>query len=188
MAKFSNGHIPWNSGLPKEKQPCFGKKNALGHRHSQEIKDKISESGIGRKHTEETKEKISKTHIGNKYRLGKKHTTKTKQKLSGENNYRWIEDRTKLKTYLDSDEKRSPKYKDWRRMVCNRDSWKCRLLNIDCLGRLEVHHIFNWTDYPELRYIITNGITLCHFHHPRKWEEEKRMIPIFQELLSVSKE
>jgi hypothetical protein len=72
--------------------------------------------------------------------------------------------------------------------VKKRDEWKCRLLTSDCKGRLESHHILNWIDYPELRYILTNGITLCAFHHPRKWEEEKRMIPIFQELLSVSKE
>lgn len=72
--------------------------------------------------------------------------------------------------------------------VKKRDNWKCKLLSSNCKGRLEAHHIFNWVDYPELRYVVNNGITLCAFHHPRGREEEKRMIPIFQELLSVSKD
>ena len=48
--------------------------------------------------------------------------------------------------------------------------------------------ILGWTDYPELRYEVNNGITLCHFHHPREWKEEKRLISEFQKLVSVSKE
>lgn len=128
--------------------------------------------------------------------LGKKHTLETRQRISasrkgkasGDKNYQWINDRTKLKKYSGSNERRSPIYKAWSREVRNRDSWKCRLKSSDCSGRLEVHHIFGWTAYPELRYLLNNGITLCHFHHPRVREEEKRLIPIFQELVSVSKE
>ena len=41
---------------------------------------------------------------------------------------------------------------------------------------------------PKLRYEINNGITLYHAHHLRKRAEEKRLAPIFQELVSVSKE
>ena len=78
------------------------------------------------------------------------------------------------------------KYMGWMNQVKKRDNWKCRMANEDCLGRLEAHHILNWADHPELRYEINNGITLCHFHHPRKWEEEKRLIPTFVELVSVS--
>ena len=49
------------------------------------------------------------------------------------------------------------------------------------------YRILSWRDYPELRFNINNGITLCHAHHPRKRAEEKRLIPIFKELVSVSK-
>ena len=42
--------------------------------------------------------------------------------------------------------------------------------------------------WPELRYDINNGITLCHFHHPIVREEEKRLIPTYKELVSVSKD
>ncbi len=49
-----------------------------------------------------------------------------------------------------------------------------------------VHHILGFTAYPELRYEINNGITLCQAHHPLKRAEEKRLAPVFQELVSVS--
>lgn len=68
------------------------------------------------------------------------------------------------------------------------DNWKCRIINNDCKGRLEAHHILNWKDYSELRYDINNGITLCHAHHPRGRANEKRLSPYFMELVSVSKE
>jgi hypothetical protein len=70
--------------------------------------------------------------------------------------------------------------------VYERDSWKCKINNKNCCGRIEVHHILSWFDYPELRYNINNGITLCHAHHPERRAEEKRLIPKFKELVSVS--
>lgn len=78
------------------------------------------------------------------------------------------------------------KYMGWMKAVKNRDEWKCRIANVDCNGRLEAHHILNWRDYPELRYEINNGITLCQAHHPRKRAEEKRLAPFFMELVTVS--
>lgn len=71
----------------------------------------------------------------------------------------------------------------WKRQVKKRDSYQCRINNGDCSGTLEVHHILRFTDYPELRYDINNGITLCHFHHPRKKIDEQRLVPIFKELI-----
>lgn len=62
-----------------------------------------------------------------------------------------------------------------------------KINNKDCEGKLEAHHILSWKDYPELRYDINNGITLCHAHHPKKRAEEKRLSPYFMELVSASK-
>jgi hypothetical protein len=104
--------------------------------------------------------------------------------FKAEKNHKWIKDRTQLKTKGD---RRSSAYGDWRRKVCIRDNWKCKINNQDCKDRLEVHHILGFTEYPELRYDINNGITLCQAHHPRKRAEEKRLSPYFMELVSVSK-
>lgn len=81
---------------------------------------------------------------------------------------------------------KEPKYKEWRMKVFERDNFRCKLFSKECKGQLQAHHIFKWANYPDLRYVVNNGITLCVAHHPRKIAEEKRMIPIFMELLSVS--
>jgi hypothetical protein len=107
-----------------------------------------------------------------------KSKTKNMSRGKGENNPLWKGGTTRTKQSLFN-----PEYKLWRTSVFTRDNWKCKLKNSDCSSRLESHHIFNWKDYPELRYVINNGITLCKFHHPLGREKEKRMIPIFQELL-----
>lgn len=76
---------------------------------------------------------------------------------------------------------------EWTKNVKNRDNWSCRIADNNCGGRLEAHHILRWVDYPELRYEVNNGITLCHAHHPRKRAEEKRLVPTFMELVTVLK-
>lgn len=78
-----------------------------------------------------------------------------------------------------------PKYKKWRMNVFTRDKFRCKICKTK-IG-LQAHHILRWADFPELRYDINNGITLCLAHHPRRVAEEKRLIPVFKELVSVSK-
>ncbi len=102
---------------------------------------------------------------------------------TGERNHKYISDRTKLKK---NDERNDMAYKEWRKNVWTRDNFKCKIANDDCNGRIEAHHILGWTAHPELRYIPNNGITLCHFHHPRKKSEESRLIPTFKELINIT--
>jgi hypothetical protein len=150
---------------------------------------------IGRKMPEEKRlEMIAK-------QKGKHHSPKTEFKKgvkfpeeeikrrtlnnSGEKNWRYKTDRNSLvkseKKHLDG------RYRHWSRSVKNRDSWKCKIDNEDCKGRLEAHHILPWSKFPELRYEINNGISLCHFHHPRKRNDEIKLAPFFQELIGVIK-
>lgn len=110
---------------------------------------------------------------------------KMKEVTLGPKNHRWIMDRTKL---VNQDERNCYKYVMWNKSVRMRDNYKCRIDNSDCCGKLEVHHILSWKEHPELHYQLNNGITLCHFHHPKVREEEKRLIPTFKELVSVSNE
>ena len=175
-----------------------------GHKHSEETKRKIGIANKGRRHTREVCKKISISRIGKSSGMkGRRHTVVSKLKnslwhkkpesilkfignlpknLKGENSSRWIKDRNKLK--IDRQKSYDTKYKYWMLEVKKRDNWKCKISSSDCNGRLESHHILNWKDYPNERYNINNGITLCHFHHPLKWEEEKLLIPTFQELVS----
>lgn len=53
--------------------------------------------------------------------------------------------------------------KMWVKAVKDRDGWKCTTCS--SADRLHAHHIKRWVDYPELRYEIDNGVTLCHDCH-----------------------
>ena len=103
---------------------------------------------------------------------------------SGVNHPRWIKDRTLLATLSNGEEYRnSPASRDWAKRVKNRDSWKCRIADTNCNGKLVAHHILPWSKFPELRYDINNGITLCRFHHPLKRSDEMKLSQFFQELV-----
>lgn len=141
----------------------------------------------GRKATPEHIEKNRVSHLGMKF--SEERNRKISEALKGrpngrsrEKHPRWIEDRTKIKGYWT--ERDNPEYKQWRKHVWLRDNFKCKIANPNCKGRIEAHHILAWRDFPELRYQVNNGITLCQFHHPKKVDEEKRLQVHFQELVA----
>ncbi len=103
---------------------------------------------------------------------------------SGERHWAWKTDRAKVKVD-EHNERGSPLHKQWSRSVKNRDGWKCRIANQKCSGKAVAHHILAFVTHPELRYEVNNGITLCHFHHPRKRNDEMRLIPFFQKLVAI---
>lgn len=58
-----------------------------------------------------------------------------------------------------------PKYKEWRQQVYKRDHFSCQWPNCKSHKQLNAHHIKNWADYPGLRFLVSNGVTLCRTHH-----------------------
>lgn len=57
-------------------------------------------------------------------------------------------------------ERSSIKYRLWREKVFKRDNWTCQNCGVSgCY--LEAHHIKSWAKYPKLRYVLSNGQTLC---------------------------
>lgn len=55
-------------------------------------------------------------------------------------------------------------YKKWRKDVFVRDDYTCKKCGLKG-GRLNAHHIKEWAEFPELRFDIDNGITLCEPCH-----------------------
>jgi hypothetical protein len=137
----------------------------------------------GTKRTPEQVEFLRRFSIGRTpWNKGKK-----RPEMTGTRHPLWIKDRTKLARYKNGNEYRnSPMSRDWARRIKDRDGWKCQSKNQECSGKVVAHHILSWKEYPELRYQIKNGITLCHAHHPRKRAEEKRLESEFQMTVSVS--
>lgn len=67
--------------------------------------------------------------------------------------------------------------KSWRHWVKVRDDWVCQKCGLDgklacnhCGQKPRMHadHIKPWKDYPELRFELSNGRTLCEDCHIRK--------------------
>lgn len=123
---------------------------------------------LGKKHSKKTKDKISLKAIGNKRALGRKQTEEAKNKirlarinkprmeLRGKNNPNWRGGSTLLSFSI----RHSLEYKIWRRAVFERDNYTC----IWCGkigGKLNADHIKPFALFPELRFAIDNGRTLC---------------------------
>lgn len=60
----------------------------------------------------------------------------------------------------------SDEYKAWRKAVFERDAYKCRECGV-VGGCLHAHHIKEWSRYPEFRFSIDNGLTLCFSCHSK---------------------
>lgn len=58
-----------------------------------------------------------------------------------------------------------PNYKNWRQQVYKRDHFRCQWPGCNEHKKLNAHHIKTWSEYPSLRYCVSNGITLCKNHH-----------------------
>lgn len=168
--KHPNRKRPISKGLTIINKVCLSCKNPFTTNCFQPRKKYCSQSCV----------KVSPNFT----KLGKKGSEKQRDIMrsrTGDKHPNWIKDRMQL---VDEHKDRGGQlHREWSREVKNRDNWKCRLIDENCNGRMESHHILPWKDHNELRYEINNGITLCHYHHPRTRTEEKRLIPYFQELL-----
>lgn len=99
-----------------------------------------------------------------KWMNGKKQSVETRRKKSeaAQNNINsglhnfYIDGRTPERMVI----RHSLDYKLWREAVFKRDDFTCK----DCKTRgvyLEAHHIKPFALFPELRFAIDNGVTLC---------------------------
>jgi len=136
---------------------------------SEETKKKIGEHSarvwLGKHLPEETKRKISKEMKGSKnHNFGKHLSEETKRKLSeshkGAKNSSWKGGMTPENRRI----RNSFESNLWRKSVLQRDNLTCQKCG-QFGGRLVIHHINNFAEFPELRFIAENGITLCDKCH-----------------------
>lgn len=110
--------------------------------------------------------------VGHTWNVGKTLSPETRQKLSeaitgmrrpyqskrmrGEGNHNWKGGITPAQLKV----RNSDEYKAWRQAVFQRDDWTCQ----NCFvrgGVLNADHIQPFALYPELRFDVNNGRTLC---------------------------
>lgn len=68
----------------------------------------------------------------------------------------------------------SLEYKNWRQKVFERDLFTCQ----NCFVKgsvLNAHHIKTFANYPELRFVVSNGVTLCKKCHIKEHKKEKEV-------------
>ena len=125
-------------GKPKKKRVCHycGKEYTGGGRHA------------SRKYC--THACYSKAVVGIK---------RNTEHMIGERNWKWNggSSRAYKTGYWSRD------YQKWRNAVFKRDKYMCKLCG--CNGYMEAHHIKSFTYFPELRFDIDNGLTLCKKCH-----------------------
>ncbi len=114
---------------------------SLGSKKSKLHRKNISKAKSGIKHTEQWNKSIALAHQGNKSHFWKGGITPVNKII-----------------------RNSIEYSLWRNSVFARDGYTCQKYGI--IGeKLHAHHILNFSQYPELRFAIDNGITLSKKAH-----------------------
>ena len=128
---FIKGMIPWNKGRIGEYK-LWPNGRKFTLEHIAKIKEGVKGKSV-------------------RYWLGKK-----RPEISGKNNYRWKGGITPLYWRI----RNSFEYKNWREAVFKRDDFTCTWCKQKG-GKLNVDHIKPFALFPELRFAIDNGRTLC---------------------------
>lgn len=131
-------------------------------------------AGTSWPHTKESKAKIGAALRGNKHAVshgrpkGIPQPLEWRKKMSklrrGKNNNMYIDGLGRERAGKRNQNRHTLDYRLWREAVFERDDFTCQ----DCGLRgvvLHGHHIKGWAEYPELRYDVSNGQTLCEKCH-----------------------
>lgn len=110
---------------------------------------------------------------------------------AGENSPAWIDDRDKLKNQ-DHSARWSSNMADWRRSVYVRDNYTC----VMCNGRsssgnpvtLNAHHVRTFSKHHELRFELSNGVSLCEKCHKLTYKKEASFEAIFDNYIQGRKD
>lgn len=164
-----------------------------GKKMSEEQRSKLSQIKLskpvrywlGKKRAIETIKKVAEKLKGNhnsavtEFRKGDsppRHQEDCKcfrcEKKIGKRNHRW-----KGGVERPRDEIR---IKLWRTDVFSRDKYLCQMPDCDkTIHDIEAHHIKRFRDFEELRYEVSNGITLCKRCHNKTKGKEGRFEELF---------
>lgn len=91
-----------------------------------------------------------------------------RRSICGEKSPKWQGGITPLNAKI----RRSIEYRLWRESVFARDNWTCQECRKRDGRKLNAHHIHPFAQFPELRFAIDNGITLCQKCHKKKRGED----------------
>lgn len=136
--------------------------------------DKISKANQGRVIDDACRAKISSTKRANPVPSWNKGLSKATHPGAitygnrGESHWNWKGGISNERCRI----RQSSEYKNWRKEVFCRDNWTCACGKRG--GYLEADHIKGFAEYPELRFEVSNGRTLCKPCHIKITKERKQ--------------
>jgi 5-methylcytosine-specific restriction endonuclease McrA len=184
----------WNGREKGYKRPPFSEEwklnlrlAHLGHKHTDATRKKMSASRRGLKinrtappwnkgkkgvYSRESLERFRLSHLGKKQSaetiarripklIGRRFRWKDTSHIRGSNNHRWRGGLTEKHHLI----RNSAEYKAWRRAIFQRDHFTCVIGGKAHGSEIEADHIKPFADYPELRFDVSNGRTLCKECH-----------------------
>jgi hypothetical protein len=173
VARFVGGQIPWNKGTKGLTKPNSGsfKKGRVARNKKTPINKKCAFCGkeFSVRPSWERVKCCSMSCSGKLRKppmLGRKFSQEHRKKLSaakygfrGEQHWNWKGGYSSAYRL-----RRSSDYKNWRTAVFLRDNFTCQKCG-DKNIYVTAHHIKSFSHYPELRFDINNGMTLCEECH-----------------------
>lgn len=103
-------------------------------------------------------------------------------KIQGENHWNWQGGKAKIRR-----DRNSVESNIWRDQVFRRDNYTCKWCGVTT-GKtgslLHPHHIRPYRDNEELRYVVSNGITLCVDCHLKTFGKEELFVEFFSALVA----
>lgn len=141
-----------------------------GWKHSEDYRKHMSELYKGKAKSLGTRMKLREAALRRWQKPDelKKHSESQRRRFSNpENHPNWQGGITPIQLKLRTQEK----YKKWRKNVFERDNYTCQECGDNQGGNLQAHHIKPFAYYPNVRYKLSNGVTLCKKCHKQtfKW-------------------
>lgn len=156
--------------IAKRTKKLIGNKWNVGKKQSSETVEKRRLLNVGKKRSLETKKKISDSHKGKKKPWAKPPVHYK------EDNPNWKGGISKENHLI----RNSTEYKLWRTAVFTRDKFMCIWGGKEHGSKLNADHIKPFALFPELRFAIDNGRTLCEDCHKKTdtygWKSVNRQI------------
>lgn len=100
----------------------------------------------------------------------KMKTRNKENNICGKNNPNWNPNLTNEDRENSRIRNHNPKHKIWHKKVFTRDDYTCQCCK-QRGGKLAAHHIYSFHSHKHLRYVTSNGVTLCVKCH-RKFHKE----------------